>query len=190
VAGAGGAAGAGGTGGMAGAGGHAGGGGTGGSRPPTCSSFPTGSSMMLSDGHLHCYWAHGTQLDWASAEAFCENEGGKLVTILSSMENMSVLHLATQAGLFANANNMIFIGANDGKASNDRTGAGTFSWVTGESWGYDNWHSGQPDGTCTGCGFGSVGCSCDHWVAMGMDGTWYDRTETPGRAFICEAIAP
>ena len=69
------------------------------------------------DNFLHCYWVHGNQIDWNSAETVCENEGGTLVTILSSEENMLVLHLATQSSLFLGTGAVptVFIGATDKK---------------------------------------------------------------------------
>ncbi len=187
-----GGAGAGGTGGTAGTGGLGGStGGHGGGHMPDCSYYPSGtSSMVPTDNKLHCYWAHGNEVGWDSAEAICENEGGTLVTILSSTENMLVLHIATQAGLF-NFNVPVAIGATDGKAANDQSGAGDYAWVTGEAWGYQNWHMGEPSGNCTGCvgPNGGLGCSCDHWLMLASDGTWYDRNESTARPFVCEAIA-
>jgi hypothetical protein len=196
TAGAGGGGGAGGTAGAGGGGGVAGGNGGGGAGGaagaggrPDCSSYPAGSSMMLPpDMKLHCYWAHGNPVDWNSAETICENEGGTLVSILSSMENMLVLHLATQANLFT-MGVPVAIGATDGKASNDQSGPGNYEWVTGETWNYTNWQKGEPSGNCTGCGGIGFGCTCDHWLTLASDGTWYDRSESTARPFVCEAIA-
>ncbi|HXU63416.1 MAG TPA: C-type lectin domain-containing protein, partial [Polyangia bacterium] len=192
-AGSGGMGGTGGPGGGPATGGMSGHGGTGG-RPPSCASFPSGTSLSnLGDGRLHCYWVHGSQIDWNSAEAVCENDGGTLVTILSEAENTTVVQLAAQANLFMGIgmSGQVFIGATDGRALDDRNGAGDYSWVTGEPWGYENWHSGQPDGACTGCsGPGpNAGCACDHRGAITADGTWFDRTQTTTRPFVCEAIA-
>jgi hypothetical protein len=161
----------------------------------SCASIPSGSSLTTpTDGRLHCYWVHGSQIDWNSAETVCENEGGTLVTILSDAENDAVVKLAGAANLFMGIGmtGQVFIGATDGLDVNDRSGAGDYTWVTGEPWGYHNWHSGQPDGACMGCsGPGpSTGCGCDHRGAITADGTWYDRTETTMRPFVCEAIAP
>ncbi|HVT09793.1 MAG TPA: C-type lectin domain-containing protein, partial [Polyangia bacterium] len=188
-----GAGGTAGTGGVAGAGGRGGAGGTGGAHP-SCKGFPSGASMTLpEDNFLHCYWAHGNTFDWNSAETQCENEGGTLVTILSSDENMLVLHLATQANLFLSAGAVptVFIGASDKKASNDDSGPGDYVWVTGEPWAYDNWHGPNlPNGACTGCSGPGGACACAHWAAIAADGTWYDRQEAPARPFVCEATVP
>jgi hypothetical protein len=135
----------------------------------------------------HCYWTHADQLDWEAAEAACEKDGGTLATVLSSMENMTVLQLALRATLFAGGTNVAWLGASDGKQSNDKSGPGKYAWVTGEAWGYTNWHSSQPDGSCT-CQFNNM-CSCDHWLAIANDGTWYDRDDGNPRPYVCEALA-
>jgi hypothetical protein len=188
VAGGGGALGSGGmAGGMAGMGGRGGGGG----RAPNCKTYPSGASLVTpTDNQLHCYWVHANQIDWNSAETVCENEGGTLATILSPAENMFVLHLANQANLFSGPATLptVLIGATDGKASDDDSGAGDYAWVTDEPWVYANWHTNRPDGACTGCS--TFGCVCDHWASMAADGTWYDRQEATPRPFVCEAIAP
>ncbi|HVT66913.1 MAG TPA: C-type lectin domain-containing protein, partial [Trebonia sp.] len=182
-----------GTGGVGGQAGGMSGTGGGGGLPPSCMKFPSGTSLIApTDGRLHCYWAHGNQIDWNSAETVCETEGGTLVTILSEAENAAVVQLAIGTNLFMglNMSGQVFIGATDGKDLNDRSGPGDYAWVTGEAWGYENWHDGQPDGACMNCGSSGFGCSCDHRGAIASDGTWYDRTETTMRPFICEAIAP
>jgi hypothetical protein len=167
--------------------GSGGSGGAGGSHTPNCSSFPTGSTLTPpNESVLHCYWAHTDTTNWETAEATCEKEGGTLATILSSQENMAVLQLATRNMLFGGMA-VVWLGANDGKLSDDKSGPGKYAWVTGEAWGYTNWHAMQPDGSCT-CQFTSS-CACDHWLAVGMDGTWYDRADTTDRPYICEALA-
>jgi hypothetical protein len=172
------------TGGASGGSGRAGGGRSG--HGPDCSSFPAGSSTTLSsDGRLHCYWTHSEPLDWTSSESACVGEGGTLATILSQQENSFVADLLTQTGLFVGSG--VSLGASDGKMSNDMSGVGTYAWVTGEPWGYTNWHTNptQPDGSCTTC----INCGCDHWLAMIADGTWFDRPEITPRPFVCEAMA-
>jgi hypothetical protein len=176
-----------GTGGVVGTGGGVGTGGAGGTSTPDCSGFPAGASFVTpTDGLLHCYWLHGGFSGWDSAEYTCASEGGTLATILSSEENMFVLQVLVQANLVG-PNSVVWLGASDGKASDDRSGPGTYTWVTGEPWGFTNWHGGQPDGSCT-CQ-STNGCDCDHWLTIGEDGTWYDRNEASGRSSICEAVA-
>jgi hypothetical protein len=175
------------TGGTGGGGGRMHGGGGNSGRTPDCSPFPTGGSVTLSsDGLLHCYWPHADAASWVDSESSCEGEGGTLATVLSAEENMFVLQLGLQDQLFQGA--AVWLGASDGKASNDMGGPGTYAWVTGEAWGYQPWHPGQPDGSCSGCNAADT-CFCDHWLAFTADGTWYDRSESVPRPYICEATA-
>ena len=113
------------------------------------------------------------------------SEGGTLATILSSQENMFVLHVLIQADLFQGEG--VSLGATDGKPSNDKTGGGQYAWVTGKPWSYMNWHQGQPSGSCT-CQLISS-CACDHWLTMYNDGTWHDGAASTARPYICEAVA-
>jgi Lectin C-type domain len=175
------------TGGTGGAGGRMHGGG-GNSGHPDCSPFPSGGSTTLSsDGLQHCYWTHGDPLLWTDAESTCEGEGGTLATILSAQENTFITQLAGQNQL-SQGLNAVWLGASDGKASSDTSGPGTYTWVTGEAWGYQPWHPGQPDGSCNPCD-AVDGCQCDHWLAFTADGTWYDRSESVPRPYVCEATA-
>jgi len=178
--------GSGGTLGTGGSGGTIGAGGSGGGHPPSCSSYPAGSMFMPPMSTVqHCYWGHADTADWETAEATCVTEGGTLATILSSQENMTVFALAMRAGLFTNVT-AVWLGANDGKQSSDKSGPGKYAWVTGEAWGYTNWHANQPSGSCT-CQI-TGGCSCDHWLGMASDATWYDHSDI-SRPYVCEAVA-
>jgi len=140
------------------------------------------------DNLLHCYWARSNPLSWEAAEASCESDGGTLATVLSSQENMAVLQVGMRASVFAGGMNVAWLGAWDGKADNDKSGPGKYAWVTGETWSYTNWHASQPDGSCS-CQFNNSSCDCDHWLAMGNDGTWYDRDDGTARPYVCEAVA-
>lgn len=159
-----------------------------------CSSFPSAVPFVTPTDRLaHCYWVHADRLDWDSSEKTCSNEGGTLATILSAEENAFVLGLSLKGGLFQMPPTMsstvgISLGATDGRMSSDRSGPGPYSWVTGEPRSYANWHPSQPDGSCD-CGWSGADCTCDHWLAMGPDGSWYDRPEAAGRSFVCEAVA-
>ncbi|HVV53508.1 MAG TPA: C-type lectin domain-containing protein, partial [Polyangia bacterium] len=147
--------------------------------------FPAGSSFVTpTDGLLHCYWIHNQPADWQSSESTCVGEGGTLATILSEPENMFVLGILLQARSFMN--NGVSLGATDGRQSDDKSGVGQYAWVTGEPWGYTNWHMGQPDGSCDCQG---PQCVCDHWLVMINDGSWYDRPEATPRPYVCEAVA-
>jgi len=67
---------------------------------------------------------------WSQAKSDAESRGGHLATITSAAENAKVV---------AVANHGDWLGAWDAVQE------GQWQWVTGESWGYANWKSGQPD---------------------------------------------
>ncbi|MBI1205753.1 MAG: hypothetical protein GC191_00535 [Azospirillum sp.] len=104
---------------------------------------PNGASLVSSDvdnqsGHYYQYYVMtaGTAIDWSGAEAFAEGSSykgvsGHLSTITSASENALVKNLASQGD--------IWLGATDSAAE------GSFVWVTGETFSYTNWSSGQPD---------------------------------------------
>jgi len=196
-AGTGGTAGAGGTtgaGGRAGTSGNAGRGGTagagrggmtgrGGSGGNPCASYPMAKSFVTpTDNRVHCYWARSSAQTWSEASQSCMLQNGHLVTILSAEENAFVVSIAQFSTSFMDT----WIGATDGKAGGDRTGAGTYRWVTNETWGFTSWAQGQPDGFCDPCSAGQT-CTCDHRATLVSDGTWTDMWSDNSRSSVCEA---
>jgi hypothetical protein len=109
-------------------------------------------------------------------------QNGHLVTILSAEENAFVVSIAQFSSSFEDT----WIGATDGKAGGDRNGAGTYRWVTNETWGYSNWEQDQPDGYCDPCS-GGTSCTCDHRAVLSSNGTWNDRWQDNNRSSVCEA---
>jgi hypothetical protein len=143
----------------------------------------------------HCYWTHREELTWIESVQRCESEQGTLASILSAEENAFVLDLIDDAGLFPplSATGRITLGATDDRAGDDRSGPGTYRWISGEPWDYDNWNSSgggnEPDGECVSCLPSGLGCHCSHRLTMGPSGRWYDRWESEPRRFVCEALA-
>ena len=111
-------------------------------------------------------------------------QDGHLVTILSAEENAFVVSIAQFSASFSD----VWIGATDGRSGTDRTGAGTYRWVSNETWSYSHWEQGQPDGYCDPCSTGQP-CTCDHRAVLSSDGTWNDRWQDNTRASVCEATA-
>jgi len=175
--------------------GTAGGGGTvGGASGASCAGFPQARSFVTpTDGLTHCYWVHREELDWLGSLARCASEQGTLASILSAQENAFVLDLVSDLLSPFDLDTRITLGGTDGKAADDRSGAGNYSWVSGEPWGYDDWNTsgsgGEPDGDCLGCLPNGLGCHCAHRLTMGPNGRWYDRWESDPRRFVCEAQA-
>ena len=83
----------------------------------------------------HKYEVYDYSLSWEEAKEFCESLGGHLVTITSKEENNIVTNLIKQ-----------------GNKTNYSIGAesiakqGTWNWVTGETFSYDNFDPQYPEG--------------------------------------------
>jgi hypothetical protein len=182
-----GGAGPGGRGGVSGGGGRGGASGRGGTSGNPCVGYPSGvrSFVAPTDGRVHCYWPRMNQQNWSDAQLSCSIQNGHLVTIQSVEENLFVVSIAIFSGQFADT----WIGATDGKSSSDRTGPGTYRWVTNETWSYDNWAQGEPDGFCDQPCPNPNGqpCTCDHRGTMASDGTWIDMWSENSRSSVCEA---
>ena len=79
------------------------------------------------NGHSY-YRSTGTAF-WTTAKTNCSNMGGHLVTITSSGEQSFLFNLWPSG----------WIGLTD------EVTEGTWRWVTGESYSYSNWNSGEPN---------------------------------------------
>lgn len=105
-------------------------------------------------GNGHCYQAVlAPGLSWADAQAACAARGGHLATISSPEEDAFV------QGLFAANAEFWFVDSfNNGlgpwigglQAPASAEPAGGWGWVTGETWGFTNWSSGEPNNCCGG----------------------------------------
>ena len=159
-------------------------GGRGGNGGNPCAGYPSGTRSFVTptDNRVHCYWPRSSSQTWSEASQSCMLQNGHLVTILSAEENAFVVSMAQFSTSFMDT----WIGATDGKAGGDRTGAGTYRWVTNEPWGYTNWAPDQPDGFCDPCSAGQT-CTCDHRATLVNDGTWTDRWADNTRSSVCEA---
>lgn len=87
----------------------------------------------------HTYYVYQGVVTWKKAKALCEAKGGHLVTITSSAENNFVKELVNEANI-----GFCWLGATDEEKE------GTWKWVTGESFKFTDWYSGQPDDYGTG----------------------------------------
>lgn len=80
----------------------------------------------------HYYKLYESASTWKKAKSLCESLGGHLVTITSEGEQNFVYN--NIAG-----NRYAWIGATD------EAKEGSWKWITGETWSYTHWASGQPD---------------------------------------------
>ena len=76
-------------------------------------------------------------MSWHDAKAYCESLGGYLATITSQEENDFIY-----SNLANNSPQVSWLGATDEEEE------GVWKWVTGETWSYTNWYSGEPNNWC------------------------------------------
>ena len=109
----------------------------------------------------HYYKVYSLDVSWKEAKTICENLGGHLATITSSEEQAFIETFSTGKP---------WIGATDEKAE------GTWEWITGETWDYTNWGSGEPNN------------SGDEDYLVLFPRKWNDLPNTFGEqfGFICE----
>ncbi len=82
----------------------------------------------------HTYEVYDYNLSWTQAKAFCEAKGGHLVTITSQDEQNKVKELLSlSADVNGTKNGIYSIGATDAGSE------GSWKWVTGEPFSYQNW---------------------------------------------------
>ena len=111
----------------------------------------------------HYYKFYILEYDWDSAEFFCEKMGGHLVTITSAEENSFVNGLSQ--------------GQNIWLGGTDTATEGVFKWVSGETFMYTNWSSGEPnDGKP----------APQDYIQMYANGTWDDVKNQEKKMFVCE----
>lgn len=100
------------------------------------------------------YEFYKASTSWDSARRFAEAKGGYLATITSQTEQN-----------FISNNNTV--GACWLGARNDNT-AGQWRWVTGETWNYTNWNSGEPNNNLGSCVDG------EHFLGSYNNNKWND----------------
>lgn len=105
-----------------------------------------------------------TFLAWTDAKSACEEEGGYLATITTNAENNFVLNkLLADASSYT----MYKFGLTDEKVE------GTWKWVVNESYRFNNWYPGQPNGG-------------DYAAISQSDGQWHDVDNDYSSGYICE----
>ena len=92
------------------------------------------SEKMLNSDNGHYYQRIDTSMTWTGAKSYCENLGGHLATITSKEENDFIYN-----NLIKTNENDCFLGGTDIDHS------GEWKWITGETWEYENWKSGEPN---------------------------------------------
>jgi cysteine-rich repeat protein len=138
-----------------------------------CSDF--GSDVEASADH-HCYAGYD-EADFGGAQADCEERGAHLVTITSAAENDIV-------NGFVNSSK--FIGAFEAVELTSES-SGSYEWLTGEAFEYENWDGEQPDRAGERCNSYSNNPRCyQHCAFMQSDGTWADQRCDLVDGYVCE----
>jgi len=87
------------------------------------------------NGNGHFYQRFDRAFTWSESKAYCESLSAHLATITSAGEN-TFIHSNL---LPKNSTSYYYhIGGSDAVQE------GTWKWITGEPWSYNNWYSGQP----------------------------------------------
>ena len=109
------------------------------------------------NGHSY-YRSTGTAV-WTTAKTNCSNMGGHLVTITSAAEQTFIYNLWPSG----------WIGLTD------EVTEGTWRWVTGETYSYSNWNSGEPNNSGN-----------EDYVQFVTNGKWNDLNNTQSLAYVLE----
>jgi hypothetical protein len=102
------------------------------------------------DGSIHYYWtlADPGGIAWAAAEDSAEKFGGYLATLTSQAEN-DFVHSLVSSWSYWHKRSSPRVWAGPWLGGRQRAGApepdSGWEWITGESFDYSNWSSGQPN---------------------------------------------
>jgi len=107
----------------------------------------------------HSYYRSTGVAYWTTARTNCSNMGGHLVTITSSGEQSFIF------GLWPSG----WIGLTD------EVTEGTWRWVTGETYSYTNWNSGEPNNSGN-----------EDYVQFVSNGKWNDLKDGNNLAYVLE----
>ncbi len=127
----------------------------------------TYSPDAVSTFNGHSYYFYNVPVTWWDAKTISEYPGGHLVTITSAAEESFI------KGMIGSSN--LWLGATD------KDSEGRWKWVSGETFSYNNWESGQPDNTA------SPGEGSENYAHIwGSTGKWNDNAGCVTYPFMCE----
>lgn len=112
----------------------------------------------------HYYRFYNTPMTYSEAKAFCESEGGHIVTITSAAENEFVTSIIDCEAAWLGGNDVAM--------------EGRFVWDTNEFFSYSNWADGEPNNAGP--------YSSQNHMRMYRNGTWDDIEEDATAPFVCE----
>ena len=122
----------------------------------------------ISDGDevkgYHTYSQINGSFTWTAAKADAESRGGYLATITSAEEASRVLAVVSQSDLWL--------------GGTDSASEGSWSWVTGETWSFSSWETGQPD---------NAGSNEDY-LELKSTGDWNDLPNSALNGYVLETV--
>ena len=118
------------------------------------------SAKVVNPANGHSYQRFDTVKTWSNAKAACSSLGGYLATITSQTENSWLVNL----------------GMNSWIGGTDEVQEGSWKWITGETWSYSHWNSGEPNNN-TGN---------ENYLVFLTTGYWNDRRNDYLLSYICE----
>jgi|GEM_PF-3579185 len=90
--------------------------------------------------HLFCE----DRVDWQTASDACTDLGGALATVADSAHNDFIATTADGLGWDTGAWEMAWLGGTDAASE------GTWTWISGFVWSYENWNAGEPNESGSG----------------------------------------
>ncbi len=136
-----------------------------------------GSSRITDPLTGHQYQRFDELLDRNAAQSGCQGLGGHLVTITSSLEQTFVYGNLVSGG--TPGLHDCWIGAYQISCIPEPECG--WQWLSGETWGYDNWGTFEPNNAFV---------NENSIVLLTYDGTWNDFPETALQSFVCEWEGP
>ncbi|KJU84923.1 secreted protein containing C-type lectin domain protein [Candidatus Magnetobacterium bavaricum] len=113
------------------------------------------SEKVVNPANNHTYQGiNSVTMNWKDAKAHCETLGGYLATLTSKAENDFVYKNCITKGT-----NYYWLGGTDEEQEGD------WKWITGETFSYTNWHTGEPNNLA----------GQQHYLQLYSDGTWDDN---------------
>jgi hypothetical protein len=139
--------------------------------PPDARPCTGGDARAQDPATGTCYvYVHATAT-WEQARDACVTLGGHLATPTSAPENALVTGLPIDPATLPD----VWLGGTDADEE------GTWVWITGEPWDYENWRTGEPnDGASPDVSENCLILEAD------TDGTWDDRPCQRAYPYLCE----
>lgn len=142
----------------------------------------------------HCYVLRSTPRTWAAARDDCAAHGAHLAVIGSDGRSEQEFEAENAFVWMLGSGAEVWIGATDGRPSNQAGNGMPYAWIDGESILYDRWSSGQPNNAQSSC-MDNAPCSCgdacwEHCAFLWQGGEWNDRHCEHLIGYVCEWDAP